>query len=152
INDNQCKTCHTSQATQDFDASIPGAHVIPNNSTALPGLVAKILKVEGAAPGASPTVTFSVNDKAGNPVDISKLTQIRVVLAGNNVDYGAGAAGIRVSEDPSKTTGSNGVYSYTTTNKIPAGATGSYTVSIEARNSVTLMPGTVKATTATDLA
>jgi OmcA/MtrC family decaheme c-type cytochrome len=56
-----------------------------------------------------------------------------------------------VSEDPSKTPGSNGVYSYTTTNKIPAGATGSYTVSIEARNSVTLMPGTTKATTATDV-
>jgi OmcA/MtrC family decaheme c-type cytochrome len=152
IDDNQCKTCHTSQATQDLDASIPGAHLIPSNSTALPGLVAKILKVEGAAPGAAPTVTFSVNDKSGKPVDISKLTQIRVVLGGNNVDYGAGASGMRVSEDPSKTPGTNGVYAYTMTNKIPAGATGSYTVSIEARNSVTVMPGTVKATTATDSA
>jgi OmcA/MtrC family decaheme c-type cytochrome len=150
IDDNQCKTCHTSQATQDFDASIPGAHLIPKNSTAVPGLVTKVLKVEGAVPGAAPIVTFSVNDKAGNPVDISKITQIRVVLGGNNVDYGAGTAGMRVSEDPSKTPGSNGVYTYTMTNKIPAGATGSYTVSIQARNSVTLMPGTVKATTATD--
>jgi OmcA/MtrC family decaheme c-type cytochrome len=83
-------------------------------------------------------------------VDISKITQIRVILAGPNTDYGTGPAGIRVSEDPSKTAGSNGVYSYTMTNKIPAGAAGSYTVSLEARNTVTVMPNTVAAQTASD--
>jgi OmcA/MtrC family decaheme c-type cytochrome len=36
------------------------------------------------------------------------------------------------------------------TNKIPAGAAGSYTVSIEAVNSMKLLPGTLKETTATD--
>ncbi len=46
----------------------------------------------------------------------------------------------------------NGVYAYTMTNKIPAAAAGSYTVSIEARNTVTLLPGTTSATTATDAA
>jgi OmcA/MtrC family decaheme c-type cytochrome len=150
--DNQCAQCHTSQASLDFDASIPGAHLIPENSTSLPGLVTKVLKVDSATPGNAPIVTFSVTDKAGNTVDISKITSIRVVLAGPNTDYGTGSAGIRVSEDPSKTPGSNGVYAYTMTNKIPAGATGSYTVSIEARNSVTLLPGTLKATTANDAA
>jgi OmcA/MtrC family decaheme c-type cytochrome len=93
-----------------------------------------------------------VADKAGNPVDISKLTQIRVVLAGPNTDYQTGAGGIRVSEDPSKTPGSNGVYKYTMTNKIPTAAAGSYTVSIEARNTVTLFPGTLDQTSATDSA
>ena len=34
------------------------------------------------------TVTFKVTDKANNGVDIRKLTRIRVVLGGNNVDYG----------------------------------------------------------------
>ena len=151
--DNQCKQCHGSQATLDFDASVPGAHLIPENSTSLPGLVTKVVKVENATPGNAPIVTFSVTDKSGNPVDISKITQIRVVLGGSNIDYNTGPGAIRVSEDPSKTPmGGGGIYAYTMTNKIPAAATGSYTVSIEARNSVTLLPGTTKQTTATDAA
>jgi OmcA/MtrC family decaheme c-type cytochrome len=152
FDDNQCKGCHIPQGEMDFDASIMGAHVIPNNSASLPGVVTKILSVDGTAPGTAPTVTFSVTDKAGKPVDISKMASIRVVLAGPNTDYQTGPGGIRVSEDPSKTPTTNGVYAYTMTNKIPAGAAGSYTVSIEARNSVTLLPGTLKATTATDAA
>jgi len=152
FNDNECKNCHTPTADHEFDASIPGSHVIPNNSTSLPGLVTKVLKVDNTVPGSAPTVTFSVMDKSGNAVDISKITQIRVVLGGNNTDYQYGAGGVRVSEDPSKTPGSNGVYTYTMTNKIPAAAAGSYTISIQARNSVTLMPGTEKQTTATDAA
>src|ERR1039458_10038407 len=152
IDDKQCKGCHTSQASMDFDASIPGAHLIPENSASLPGLVTKILHVDGAAPGAAPTVTFSVMDNSNNPVDIGKIASIRVVLGGPNTDYQTGAGGIRVSEDPSKTPGTNGVYAYTMTNKIPAAAAGSYTVSIEARNTVTLLPGTQIATAATDAA
>jgi OmcA/MtrC family decaheme c-type cytochrome len=152
FNDNQCKNCHTSQASMDFDASIPGAHLIPENSASIPGLVTKILKVDGATPGNAPTVTFSVMDKGNNPVDISKITSTRVVLGGPNTDYNTGTGGIRVSEDPSKTPGTNGVYTYTMTNKIPAAAAGSYTVSIEARNMVTLLPGTVIQATATDAA
>ena len=82
------------QRDMDFDASIPGAHLIPDNSTSLPGLVTKVIKVDGATPGTAPTVTFSVMDKSSNPVDISKITYIRVVLGGPNVDYGTGTARI----------------------------------------------------------
>jgi OmcA/MtrC family decaheme c-type cytochrome len=152
VDDNLCQNCHTSTASMDFDASIPGAHVIPENSASLPGLVLQIIQVDNATPGNAPTVTFSVNDKAGNPVDISHLTAMRVVLAGSNTDYGTGPGGIRVSEDPTKTPGNGGVYAYTMTNKIPAAATGSYTISVEARNAVTLLSGTTKATTAMDAA
>jgi OmcA/MtrC family decaheme c-type cytochrome len=150
VDDNQCAGCHSSHATYDFDASVPGAHVIPNKSASLPGVVLKIQKVDQAVAGSSPVVTFQVTDKSGNPVDITKLTSISIVLGGPNTDYGTGAAGIRVSENPSKATGSNGVYTYTMTNKIPAGATGSYTISLESRNTVTLMPGTTKQTSAID--
>ncbi len=150
--DSQCNNCHGSQATYDFDTSIPGAHVVPSTSASLPGISMKILKVEKATPGSNPTVTFEVKDKAGNPVDISKLTRMRVLLSGPNVDYMTGPAGIQVTEDATKAPGSNGVYTYTMTNKIPAAATDSYTISLEARNSVTLMPDTKKATTATDSA
>jgi len=150
--DTQCKNCHTPDAVTDMDASIPGAHLIPANSKSLPGLVTKVLKVDGATPGNAPVVTFSVTDKSGKPADISKLTSVRVVLGGPNTDYQTGPGAIRVSEDPSKTPGTDGVYAYTMTNKIPAAAVGSFTVSIEARNTVTLLPGTVIATPATDAA
>jgi len=157
IDDSQCKGCHTSTQHTEFDATIPGAHLIPANSATLPGLVTKILAVTSATPGNAPVVSFSVKDKSNNPVDITKISSIRLVLGGNNVDYGAGAAGIRVSETPTATPtalvgAGNGVYSYTMTNKIPAGATGSYTISIEASNTVTLMAGTTKQTTAADVA
>src|ERR1035438_8756421 len=97
LNDSLCVNCHPSQATLDFDASVPGGHVIPNKSTSLPGIVAKILSVSGATAGNAPTVTFSVVNRSGVAVDISKVTSVRIVLAGPNVDYGAGATGIRVS-------------------------------------------------------
>lgn len=152
VNDNQCKQCHAAQGVLDFDPAVPNAHLVPSHSAALPGIVLQIQKVDNPTPGVAPTVTFKVTDKAGNPVDISKLTQVRMILAGPNTDYGAGPAGIRVTEDVGKTPGSNGVYSYTMTNKIPVGATGSYTVSMQARNTVTLLPGTTASQTATDAA
>ncbi|MGO9258883.1 MAG: OmcA/MtrC family decaheme c-type cytochrome [Bryobacteraceae bacterium] len=148
--DSECKNCHSATSTLDFDASVPGAHLIPENATQLPGLVAKIISVTGAMPGNAPTVTFSVMDKSNNPVDISTITQIRVVLGGGNVDYGTGTAGMRVSENPVGTANNKGVYVYTMANKIPATARGSYTVSIEAHNTVTLMAGTTVQTTAND--
>jgi OmcA/MtrC family decaheme c-type cytochrome len=151
--DSMCKNCHGSNMVSDFDASIPGAHLIPANSTSLPGLVTKVIKVDNATPGNAPTVTFSVMDKSNNPVDIGKITSIRVVLAGPNTDYQTGPGAIRVSETPpAATKGTNGVYAYTMTNKIPAGAVGSFTVSIEASNTVTLLPNTVIATSAVDAA
>jgi OmcA/MtrC family decaheme c-type cytochrome len=150
--DNQCKNCHTPNMVSDLDNSIPGSHLIPSNSTSLPGLVTKVVSVTGATPGNAPTVTFTVLDKSGNFVDISKITTIRVVLAGPNVDYNTGPGAIRVSENPATTKATNGAYVYTMTNKIPAAAAGSYTVSIEASNTVTLLPGTVIATAAVDAA
>jgi len=111
--------------------------------------------VTNATPGNAPTVAFTVKDKSGNPVDITKLTSFRLVMSGANVDYGTGTTGMaRVSETTVAATaiGSNGVYTYTMTNKIPATAAGSYTVSIEASNTVSLMPGTTVATTAVDAA
>ena len=75
-------------------------------------------------------------------MDISKITKISMVLAGPNTDYGTGAGGIRVSENPNAAPSSGGVYTYTMTNKIPAAAAGSYTISMEASNNVTVLPGT----------
>ena len=144
LDDNQCKNCHTSTAIHRISMPrSPARTSSPRTPPSLPGLVTKVLKVDGATPGNAPTVTFSVMDKSSNPVDISKITSIRVVLGGPNTDYNTGPGAIRVSEDsPPRRQGTNGVYAYTMTNKIPAAATGSYTVSIEASNTVTLLPGT----------
>ncbi len=151
--DTQCTNCHASVAHTEFDASIPGAHTVPNNSTALPGIVLKVLSVSNATPGSTPPVQFQVTDKSGSPVDITKLSTIRVVLGGPNTDYGTGAGGIRVSETPTKATGgANGIYMYTMTNKIPAAATGSFTISLQAANKVNLLAGTTQETAATDMA
>ncbi len=154
--DNQCKSCHTSTEVHELDASIPGAHLIPMNSTTLPGIVTSILKVDNATPGVSPTVTFRVLDKSGTIVDITKISSFRVVLGGPNSDYNTGPGAIRVSETISATTAikpdNSGIYVYTMTNKIPAAATGSYTISLEASNNVTVMPNTLQATTAVDAA
>lgn len=153
VSDNQCKNCHTPTATSDFDVSIPGAHIVANNSSSLPGIVLKVLKVDGGTPGSSPVVTFSAMNQAGQPyADLSKLTQIRVVLSGPNNDYQYGASGVRVSENPATVnpTSSTGVYTYTMTGKLPAVATGSYTISLQARNNVILQPGTKIEVTASD--
>ncbi len=152
LDDNGCVNCHISTASMDFDASIPGAHVVPNNSTSLPGIVMNIVRVDNTTPGSSPTVTFNVADKAGNAVDISKLSRFRVLLAGQTVDYKTGPGGIQVTEDATKAPGKNGLYTYTMKATIPAAASGSYTISLEARNNVTLLAGTEKATPATDAA
>ena len=152
VDDNMCTTCHTPKGELEFDASILGAHTVANRSATLKGLVLQVQKITNTAPGQAPTVTFKVTDKSGQPVDISTITYIRVILRGSNVDYGVGAGGMGVSEDPSKTPGSGGVYTYTMTNKLPAAAAGSYTIALEARNSVNLLAGTTKQTAAIDAA
>ena len=152
--DTQCSNCHEATMHNEFDASIPGAHTVPNNSTALTGVVMKINSVTNGTAGNAPVVNFSVTDKSGKPVDVTKLTSFRVVLGGNTVDYGV-APGIRVSETPTAATltvNSNGSYTYNMTNKLAATATGSYSVSLEAYNTVTLLAGTTQQTTATDMA
>jgi OmcA/MtrC family decaheme c-type cytochrome len=74
INDNQCAGCHIPQGELEFDASIIGAHTIPEFSSALPGTVFDIVDVQNGQAGKNPTVTFTVKDKAGNPInDISKM-------------------------------------------------------------------------------
>jgi len=149
--DSQCKNCHVTSPSNEFDASIQGAHTVPNNSAMLPGIVLKIVNIANATPGNAPTVTYQVLNKAGAPVDATKLTTFRVVLGGSNVDYGTNG-GLRVSETPTVTGDSTGTYVYTMTNKIPAGATGSYTISLLAANNVTLLPGTTQQMTAVDSA
>lgn len=147
VSDNQCSGCHTPQGELEFDASILGAHTIPRLSSSLPGTVFNLVKVENAAPGKSPTVTFGVKDKAGNTVAVPSLDRLALVVAGPTTDY----AGY-VSEDPRKTAVANGdgTYKYTFAAPLPADATGTYSIGIEGYRNQKLLPGTKKEVTVRD--
>ena len=134
VSDNLCANCHIPQGELEFDASILGAHTIPQFSKQLPGLVFNLIKVDNGSAGKSPTVTFTVKDNGGNPVPLSSMNRLALVLAGPTSDY----AGM-VSEDATKATcGTDGTCTYTFQYVIPADATGTFSVGIEGRKVYTL--------------
>lgn len=155
ISDTQCSQCHIPQGQLEFDASIKGAHVYPQESAANPGLVFTIANVTNGGAGQKPTVTFTVKDFAGNGVPMSALTggsnRLALVLAGPTSDYGYTNFGAStpgyVSENPvSKASCSpDGTCTYTFTHAIPATATGTYAVGMEGRRTFTVNPGTLQA-------
>jgi OmcA/MtrC family decaheme c-type cytochrome len=140
ISDNQCAFCHIPQGELEFDVSIIGGHTIDRFSSALPGVVFELLKVDNAAPGEKPTLTFSIKDKAGNPLLASELNRVRPYLVGPTSDYSW-----YVREDALSAQASmDGVHVYTFDTPIPADAKGTYAIGIEGRRLVTLLPGTTK--------
>jgi OmcA/MtrC family decaheme c-type cytochrome len=152
VNDKQCGSCHTPQGELEFDASIIGAHTIPQHSLTLPGVVVQVLKVDNGAAGKKPTVTFSLRDAAGKAIALKDMNRVALVLAGSTVDYGSADFGVStpgyVSEDATKgTCDASGTCTYTFLHAIPATATGTYSVGIEARRAATLLPGTKKQVT-----
>ncbi|MDR3719499.1 MAG: OmcA/MtrC family decaheme c-type cytochrome [Bryobacteraceae bacterium] len=152
FDDNQCANCHQPQGETDFDASVIGAHVNPDQSSLLPGIQGTILSVTNTSPGQKPVVAFTVKDKTGAMIPMSAFSQknyrLAFVLAGPTSDYvGINAHGY-VSEDPTKTSVLNGsTYTYTFSQAIPAGATGTYTIGMEGRRYDTVLAGTTKAQT-----
>jgi OmcA/MtrC family decaheme c-type cytochrome len=138
VSDNQCATCHTPQGELEFDASIRGAHTVGEYSKTLPGTVFEILGVTDAGPGKKPTVSFSVKDKRGNPVDTSKMARLSLVLSGPTADYRT-----MVTEDVRTASGTaDGRRTWTFNTALPADAKGSFSVGIEGYSNVMLLPGT----------
>ena len=155
VDDNQCATCHIPKGELDLDASIQGAHMIPNESATAPGIVINLMKVDNGAAGKLPTITFTLKDKAGKPIDPATLVtspnKISFVLTGPTTDYGNTTfAGVTspgyVSEAAAPLTkcGQDGTCTYTFTHAIPADAKGSFAIGVEARRALVVLPGTVK--------
>jgi OmcA/MtrC family decaheme c-type cytochrome len=151
ISDNQCGTCHAPQGELEFDASIKGAHVVPEDSSSLKGLVLDIVKVENGVAGRQPMVTFTVKDKSGAGVPLSQLENVSLVMAGPTSDYGYTSFGPDVTS-PGYVSESaigaqcntGGTCAYTFQHAIPSGATGSFAIGIESRRTEILLPGTTK--------
>ena len=156
VTDNQCTQCHIPQGELEFDASIKGAHTVPTQSATNPGIVVTIVKVDNGVAGKAPTVTFTSKDYAGNGVTMAQLTggsnRLALVMAGPTTDYGYTSFGSDVitpgyvSENPVPTAkcANDGTCTYTFTHAIPAKATGTYAIGIEARRGSTLLAGTTQ--------
>ena len=96
-------------------------------------------------PDKLPPSRLAVKDNAGNAIDPSSMNSLNLTLAGPTADYAA-----LFTESALRATGSAGTYTYTFQNKIPAGATGTWTVGIEGYRNATLLPGTTTQQTVRD--
>ena len=114
------------------------------------------MKVDNGAAGKAPTITFTLKDSSGKPIDPSTLVtspnKISFVMAGPTTDYGYTSFGSDVttpgyvSEAAAATSkcGQDGTCTYTFTHAVPAGAKGSFAIGVEARRALVVLPGTVK--------
>jgi OmcA/MtrC family decaheme c-type cytochrome len=151
ISDNQCSICHIPQGELDFDASIKGAHLVPEDSTNLKGLVFQIQKVENGFAGQKPRVTFTVKDNSGAAVPLGSLSNLSFVMAGPTADYGYTSFGADVttpgyvseSATAASQCGADGFCAYEFRHAVPAGAHGTFAIGMEGRRTETLLPGTV---------
>lgn len=134
--DANCATCHVPDSGAEFDASIKGAHVIPERSGQLAGYKAEIVKVENLKAGAAPTVTFKITDKKGAAVDGTKLSTFSPILAGPTSDYSVYARENALTKGVFDA--ATGTTSYTFTKTLPADATGTWTFSADIYKTVNL--------------
>lgn len=138
--DAACANCHQPESEKELDASVKGAHVIPEKSAQLGGINVEILSVTNTAPGEKPTVVIRAKKDDGTPFDWMQLSASRhPILAGPNSSYTTyyreDARGKGVY-DPA-----TGAVTYTFTNPIPADATGSWTISGDFRGNAIIKDG-----------
>jgi OmcA/MtrC family decaheme c-type cytochrome len=152
FNDNQCANCHVPQGEIDFDASIKGAHIVPTESGLLSGLTVDITGIRNGEAGGAPAVMFSVKDKNGQGVLLSRLSNLSFTMAGPTSDYGYTSFGSDVTTPgyvtesalANASCSSDGTCVYTFRHTVPAAAKGTYSIGVEARRTETVLPNTTK--------
>jgi OmcA/MtrC family decaheme c-type cytochrome len=117
----------------------------------LGGLVVNITKIQNGTAGSQPVVNFTINDLTGKPVPVSALGSLSFTMAGPAGDYGYTSFGSDVTTPGYVTEsatgascGADGSCLYTFKHSVPAQATGTYSIGVEARRTETLLPGTTK--------
>jgi OmcA/MtrC family decaheme c-type cytochrome len=152
IDDSQCANCHIPQGELEFDASILGAHVIPDQSAQIAGINITFVKVTNGAAGKAPTVTFTVRDNKGNGIPMSTFVNqsgtLSLTMTGptNGItmtNFGADSTtpGYVTESATGSSCSADGTCQYTFTHVVPAGSTGTFMIGVEARLSATLNPG-----------
>ncbi len=140
--DGQCSACHAATQNQEFDISVPGSHVIPARSRQLAGLNVSISDISSHGAGERPTFTFSVTNNAGTPLrDLSTLGNLTFNFAGPTTDYTTLRSGSPLGSMPSGALvgpDAEGAFQFTPNAAIPADATGTWSVGVEARRNVPL--------------
>jgi OmcA/MtrC family decaheme c-type cytochrome len=139
LNDNACASCHNPESEVEFDASIRGAHMIPEKSGQLKGLKATIVSTSDVTPGKKPTVVFKITNGDGTAVDGTKLAAFAPILAGPTSSY------TKYFRESALTKGvfdaAAGTTSYTFTAAISADATGTWSFSGDIYRNATLKRG-----------
>jgi decaheme c-type cytochrome, OmcA/MtrC family len=140
--DKACASCHQPDGLE-FDASIKGAHTVPEKSKQLKGLNVAIVSVTNMAAGKKPTVVFKITNGDGTAVDGTKLTTFSPILGGPTSNY------TTPFRENALTTGvfsaAAGTTTYTFTAALPVDASGTWTISADTRRSVNLKRGDGKA-------
>lgn len=162
LDDTQCSNCHKAQMTMPLDVSIAGAHIStsalnPDTMSFIPGMIFGNVQVTNGTAGNKPTVTFTLKDKAGNPIALAELAKspgrIAATLAGPTADYGYTNFGADVTTTRGYVTETvtnggtcdgSGNCSYTFTHAIPANGTGTFSIELEGRRALVILPGTTK--------
>ncbi|MFQ5738196.1 MAG: OmcA/MtrC family decaheme c-type cytochrome [Acidobacteriota bacterium] len=138
ISNNLCAFCHFPEGELEFDASIIGAHTVPEASRQLEGIQIEIVDVANADPGANPTVFFWLRNHAGETLEPSSLPFFNLVMAGPTTDYSFLAREAAMEKSVPFEDG----FTYTFETPIPADATGTFAMGSEAFRDVLLNPGT----------
>ncbi len=156
--DKECANCHIPQGETPFDASIMGAHVVandtalsypPNPDTLITSVKIAITGVKNNLAGQFPVVSYTVKDQSGNPLKLTDLEDLDFNLAGPTTDYGYTSFGSDVTtpgyvtEDGTQGTCDNsGNCTYKFQHAIPAAATGTYAIGVEAERLENILAGT----------
>jgi OmcA/MtrC family decaheme c-type cytochrome len=130
-NETNCSVCHGSGQLYDFVSE----HLTNTTYPMTPTLTLAITGVTNTAQGATPTVTFTVQENGAPVTSISSLASLSVTVAGPTTDYatswqyviqGNGATGT-----VAPVAGMAGTYAYTFPAPMPATATGTYAFALE---------------------
>ena len=153
MSDNLCANCHIPQGEIDFDASVKGAHTVPDRFRLLTGVQIALNKVDNGMAGQKPTVTFTLKRRQRQAASRLRCwAALSFTMGGPTSDYGYTSFGSDVTTPGYVTEsaltaakcGADGTCTYAFTHAVPAKATGTYAIGVEARRVETLLPGTTK--------